>query len=242
MPERHQQSRFETTRWNVVLAAGSTGTAASRDALSVLCEQYWYPLYVYLRRSGHRAIEAEDLVQGFFLRLLEKGALHAADPRRGRFRSFLLAALKHFVANEWDRSRAEKRGGVNPPVAFEVSAGERRYRLEPHDDCTPETLYERQWARTVLHRTTARLRAELRDAQKEHLFHQLEPYLTPDADAPPYAELAAASGMTEGAVKVAVYRLRRRYRDLLRDEIAETVASPEELQDEIHHLISIAGA
>jgi DNA-directed RNA polymerase specialized sigma24 family protein len=239
-PKRHGP-RFETTRWTLVLAAGGAATPDSREALAALCEQYWYPLYAYLRRAGHTASDAEDLTQGFFLQLLEKNALRIVDRARGRFRSFLLAALKHFVANEWDRRRAKKRGGPHPPIALELSSGEQRYQLEPRDDSTPERLYDRQWALTVLDRTLDRLRAEFRTAGKEALFDRLSPYLTPDEVGPPYAETAAASGMTEGATKVAVHRLRRRYRDLLRIEIAQTVTSPEEIKAEISHLMSAVG-
>jgi RNA polymerase sigma-70 factor (ECF subfamily) len=241
MPPKRSGSWFETTRWHIVLAAGSAATPASREALAVLCEQYWYPLYAYLRRVGHDASDAEDLTQGFFLRLLEKDALHAADPKRGRFRSFLLTALKHFAANEWDRRRAMKRGGTHPPVSFDLSTGEDRYRLEPRDNSTTEAVYERQWALTLLNRTISRLRAEFRGADKEALFNHLQPYVSPGATEPPYAETAVAAGMTIGAVKVAVHRLRRRYRDVLREEIAQTVASPDDIDDEIHRLITIVG-
>jgi DNA-directed RNA polymerase specialized sigma24 family protein len=148
----------------------------------------WYPLYAYLRRTGHTATDAEDLTQSFFLRLLEKDALQVVDRGRGRFRSFLITALKHFVANEWDRRRAKKRGGLHPPIAFELSTGEHRYRVEPRDDSTPETLYDRQWALTVLDRTIGRLRSEFRTAGKAALFDQLRRYLTPDDGGPSYAD------------------------------------------------------
>jgi RNA polymerase sigma-70 factor (ECF subfamily) len=241
MPAKPFGRRFETTRWNVVLAAAGAATPDSRAALATLCEQYWYPLYAYLRASGHTASDAEDLAQGFFLRLLEKDALQAVDPERGRFRSFLLAALKHFAANEWDRSRAQKRGGPHPPLPLELWTGEERYRIEPRVDSTPESAYDRQWAQTVLDRAASRLRGEFTKAGKEHLFRHLEIHLMPEENGPPYADTAAASGMTEGAVRVAVHRLRRRYRELLEDEIAQTVASPEQVQDEIRHLIVTIG-
>jgi RNA polymerase sigma factor (sigma-70 family) len=241
MVRERATQHFKTTRWTVVLAAGAAATEDSREALRVLCEQYWYPLYAYLRRTGLDASESEDLVQGFFLRLLEKNVLQAADPRRGRFRSFLLISLKHFVSNEWDRGRAKKRGGASPPISLELSTAEYRYRIEPRDDSTPETAYDRQWAQMVLDHGISRLRAEFRDVGKEALFDHLKRYLTSDADGPPYAETAAATGMSEGAVKVAVHRLRRRYRAVLENDIAQTVASPEDVQDEIRYLISIIG-
>jgi RNA polymerase sigma factor (sigma-70 family) len=232
------KARFETTHWSVVLAVRGPVTAESRAALATLCEKYWYPLYAYLRRAGYGTADAEDLTQGFFVRLLEKDALHAADPGRGRFRSFLLTALKYFAANEWDRRRAKKRGGEQPIVPLEFSIGEEKYRLEPRDHSTPETVFERQWALTVMERATERLRAEFLKANKYELFKLLEAYLPPDDNGPPYAETSTASGMTEGAVKVAVHRLRRRYDDLLREEVAQTVGSPEEVEDESRHLTS----
>jgi RNA polymerase sigma factor (sigma-70 family) len=207
------KARFDTTRWSLVLAVRGTGTAESRAALETLCEQYWYPLYAYLRRAGQSAADAEDLTQGFFLRLLEKDALQAADPRRGRFRSFLLTAIKHFALNEWDRRRAMKRGGAQSVLSLAFSAGEEKYQLEPRDHSTPETVYERQWALTVMARATDRLRAEFHTARKDDLFEHLKVYLPPDESGPPYAETASASGMTEGAVKVAVHRLRQRHND-----------------------------
>ena len=232
------KGRFDTTRWSLVLAVRGTATAESRAALETLCEQYWFPLYAFLRSAGQSAADAEDLTQGFFLRLLEKDALQAADPRRGRFRSFLLTAIKNFALNEWDRGRAKKRGGAQPILSLEFSAGEEKYQLEPRDHSTPETVYERQWALTVMARATDRLRAEFHTARKDDLFEHLKVYLPPDESGPPYAETAAASGMTEGAVKVAVHRLRQRHNDLLRDEIAQTVASADEIDDESRHLKS----
>ena len=233
--------RFGTTRWSIVLAAGGPATPDSRNATAALFEQYWYPLYAYLRRAGHEASDAEDLVQGFLLRLLEKDGLQSADPQRGRFRSFLLVALKHFVINEWERRRAQKRGGEQTAVSLDLRSGEERFRREPQDESTPETVYERQWALTTLERALERLRAECQAAGKEGLFEHLRPYLSSSAEAPRHADTAAATGMTEGAVKVAVHRLRRRCGDLLREEIAGTVSSREELQEEVDYLIAAAG-
>jgi RNA polymerase sigma-70 factor (ECF subfamily) len=241
MSAERRSPHFDNTRWSVVVAAGAGQSRDAREALALLCEQYWYPLYGYLRRAGHSASDAEDLAQGFFLRLMEKGVLQVADPGRGRFRSFLLTALKHFVLNEWDRERAQKRGGATPPLSFDVSSGEHRFSLEPRDQTTPEMLYERQWADAVLERVMRRLQEDCRKAGKEQLFAQCQPYLQPDTNAPTYADLAPALGMSEGALKIAMHRLRKRFGVLLEDEISQTVASREDIQDEIRHLIAIVG-
>jgi RNA polymerase sigma factor (sigma-70 family) len=235
--------QFVTTRWSQVLAAGSEPTLSSRDALARLCEVYWYPLYAYVRRWGYDADEAQDLTQEFFARLLEKHYLRAADPARGRFRSFLLASLKHFLSNERDRQTAVKRGGRVTIIPLEFENAEGRYQLEPPDAETPETIYERRWALTLLDRTLGRLRDEFEEAGKAALFGRLEGYLTGEQETVPYAELAAELGMSEGAVKVTVHRLRRRFGALLREEIAETVSDPVEVDGEIRELFrSLGGA
>jgi len=228
--------RFKTTRWSIVLAAGRTPTRTSSDALTRLCEIYWYPLYAYVRRWGYDADEAQDLTQEFFARLLEKHYLRDADPSRGRFRSFLLTSLKHFLSNERDRASAVKRGGRVSVVPLEIENAEGRYSLEPPDIETPERIYERRWALTLLERTLSKLRAESVAGGKQALFERLEGHLTGEQDTLPYAEVASALGMTEGAVKVAVHRLRRRFGALLRAEIAETVADPAQVDDEIREL------
>ena len=228
--------RFATTRWSQVLAAGQTQTGDSREALSRLCESYYYPLYAYVRRWGYDAEQAQDLTQEFFSRLLEKHYLRAADPSRGRFRSFLLAALKHFLANERDRAVAVKRGGRATVISLEMENAEGRYSLEPPDLETPETIYERRWALTLLERTLSRLAREFQATGRQALFGRLEGYLTGEQDALPYSHLAAELGMSEGAVKVTVHRLRRRFGTLLREEIGETVATPAEVDDEIREL------
>jgi RNA polymerase sigma factor (sigma-70 family) len=227
---------FETTRWSQVIAAGDSATPDSREALARLCEVYWYPLYAYVRRWGHDADEAQDLTQAFFSRLLEKHYLRDADPTRGRFRSFLLASLKHFLSNERDRENAVKRGGRATVLPLEFENAEGRYSREPPDNETPEIVYERRWALTLLTRTLGRLRAEFDRAGKAALFSRLEGHLTGDQDTGPYVEIAAEFGMSEGAVKVAVHRLRRRFGVLLREEIVETVATPSDVDDEIRHL------
>jgi RNA polymerase sigma-70 factor (ECF subfamily) len=219
-----------------VLAAGQASTPLSREALATLCETYWYPLYAYVRRWGYDAEQAQDLTQEFFARLLEKGFLRDADPARGRFRSFLLASLKHFLSNERDRVNAVKRGGRAVLVPLEVETAEGRYSREPPDAETPETVYERRWATTLLDRALNRLRAEFEAQEKLELFTRLEGHLTGAVEALPYASLATALAMSEGAIKVAVHRLRRRYGALLREEISETVADPRQVDDEIREL------
>ena len=230
--------RFDTTHWSVVLAAQGNKTTEARRALATLCETYWYPLYAYVRRRGYAAEDAQDLTQAFFARLLEKGYVQAADPERGRFRSFLLTALKRFLSKEWARAHAQKRGGRHGPVSLSVDSGEARYSLEPAHGWTPEKIYERRWALTLLDQVMAQLRRQHADAGKEPLFDHLKPFLSGGTGAPTHREVAATLGMTEGAVKVAVHRLRRRYRDLLRQEVAQTVADPLEVGDELGILLA----
>lgn len=229
-------ARFDTTHWSVVLAAGDDGTAGSRRALATLCETYWYPLYAYLRRQGHSAEDAQDLTQGFFQQVLEKGTVEQANPDRGRFRSFLLTSLKHYVTNEWDKQRARKRGGGTPHVSLELENAEGRYQLEPPDDTTPEKVFDRRWALTLLDNILGTLRAEFVRDDKEAVFDRLKVFLGGGSSDESYASVGRALDMSNGAVKVAVHRLRRRYRDLLRQEIAQTVTSPEETEAEIRHL------
>ena len=238
-PDAHDRRRFATTRWSQVLAAGHADTRGSREALSRLCESYWYPLYVYVRRWGYDADQAQDLTQEFFARLLEKHYLQAADPSRGRFRSFLLASLKHFLSNERDRAGAIKRGGRVTVVPLEIENAEGRYSLEPPDDETPEKIYERHWALTLLERTLARLSREFEAAGKRPLFARLEGYLTGEQETLPYSELASELGMSQGAVKVMIHRLRRRFGALLREEVGDTVSTPEEVDDEIRELFRV---
>ena len=229
-------ARFDTTHWSVVLAAGDDGTAGSRRALATLCETYWYPLYAYLRRQGHSAEDAQDLTQGFFQQVLEKGTVEQANPDRGRFRSFLLTSLKHYVTNEWDKQRARKRGGGTPHVSLELENAEGRYQLEPPDDTTPEKVFDRRWALTLLDNILGTLRAEFVRDDKEAVFDRLKVFLGGGSSDESYASVGRALDMSNGAVKVAVHRLRCRYRDLLRQEIAQTVTSPEETEAEIRHL------
>lgn len=238
-PPRAAPRRFATTRWSQVIAAGRAQTTASRDALAGLCAAYWYPLYAYVRRWGHDPDEAEDLTQEFFARLLEKHYLRDADPSRGRFRSFLLASLKHFLSNERDRAMAVKRGGRATIVALEVETAEGMYQLEPPDADTPEKVFERRWALLLLERTLARLRDEFASGGRAPLFSRLEGYLTGERETVPYAVLAGELAMTEGAIKVAVHRLRKRFGALLREEIGDTVSDPAEIDDEVRELFRI---
>jgi RNA polymerase sigma factor (sigma-70 family) len=241
-PDRSSDSRhaggqsFATTHWSLVLAAGHDSRPDAATALATLCETYWYPLYYYVRRRGYRAEEAQDLTQEFFANLLEKGSLKVADPDRGRFRSFLLASLNHFLANEWDRARTRKRGGK--VLSLDIEGAESRYSLEPADDLTAEKLFERRWAMTLLDLVLARLRDEFVREDRERVFERLKDFLGGAAAGAPYSQAAADLGMTEAAVKMAVHRLRRQYRRLLRAQIAQTVASPEEIDDEIRHLFA----
>ncbi len=227
--------RFATTRWSLVLTAGQKASARSTDALTSLCEMYWYPVYAFIRRQGCRAEEAGDLTQEFFTRLLEKGYLHDADPARGRFRTFLCTSVRHFLSNERDRARALKRGGGQPSISFDAETAEGHYQLEPRDDLTPEKLFDRRWAMLLLERALVRLQEEHVLAGKADLFRHLKGFLS--AGSGPYRDAADALGMTEGAVKVAVHRLRRRFRDALVEQIAETVANPSEIDAEIAFLL-----
>jgi RNA polymerase sigma-70 factor (ECF subfamily) len=234
-----RQGAFVTTHWSVVLAARRSDTTRAQAALARLCQTYWYPLYAYVRRRGYEAHDAQDLTQEFFARLLAQNWLAQADRERGRFRTFLLAALSHFLANEWDKARAQKRGGAVQIVPLQLDTAETRYGHEPADPLTPEQCFDRRWALALLDEVLNRLRAEQLAAGTAEMFDALKPCLVGDRQAQPYAELAARLGMTEGAVKVAVHRLRQRYRQLLREEIANTVATPEEVNDEMHHLFAV---
>ncbi|MHC4476578.1 MAG: RNA polymerase sigma factor [Planctomycetota bacterium] len=230
--------QFATTHWSVVLAAGQPGSSRHHQALETLCRTYWFPLYAYLRRQGHNAHQAEDHAQAFFAYLLEKESVRSANPQRGRFRSFLLATLKHFLSDERDRDRAQKRGGGRKVLSLGFEDAETRYALEPGHELTAEKTFEKAWALTVLNRTMTRLKAELAGAEKQKFFEHLKAYLTAESGSVPYRYAAAELGMTEGAVKVAVHRLRSRYRRLLREEIAQTVATEEMIEQEIRDLFN----
>jgi len=224
-------SQFPTTRWTLVVAAGGPERKEARSALVWLCENYWYPLYAYLRRRGYPADQAQDLTQEFFIRVLEGRYLDRANPEKGRFRSFILTSLKFFVADEEDRYRAHKRGG-GLLVPLEFSSGEERYQREPAHGETPERIFERRWALSVLDRVVDKLRNEFVHHGRPEHFERLKVFLLGQSDAP-YAKLAREMNTSEAALKVAIHRLRKRYRDLFRREIADTVADPAEVESEL---------
>ncbi len=234
--------RFATTHWSVVMAAGRPKSASYQQALETLCQTYWFPLYVYLRRHGCDSNQAEDYTQAFFAGLLAKGGLRLADPKRGKFRSFLLASLKHFLSNERARARAKKRGGGRKVLSLDFENAESQYALEPRDELSPEKLFERSWALTVLDRTMACLQAEAISTNKQKLFDRLKVYLTAEKGSVLYRDAAAELDMAESAVRVAVHRLRKRYRELLRDEIAQTVTSNDQIDEEIRDLFAALGS
>ena len=227
-----------TTRWSLILAAGdSVRNARSSDALATLCEAYWYPAYAFIRRQGHDADAARDLTQEFFTRVLEKRYFRDADPARGRFRAFLLTSIRHFLSNERDRERALKRGGRAQKLSLDIETAEGVYQLEGRDDLTPEKLFDARWASVLLDRALTRVKLEYASASKIVLFDHLKGFLTGASDDVPYADAARALGLSEGAVKVAVHRLRRRFRDALVKEIADTVSDPADIDGEIRHLL-----
>jgi RNA polymerase sigma-70 factor (ECF subfamily) len=233
---------FDTTRWSLVLAAGvEPPTADAREALTTLCETYWYPLYAFLRGRGHDPADAEDMTQAFFALLLEKQVIRQADPARGRFRSFLLKSLQHFAANVHEAATAAKRGGGVPALSLEFGLAEGRFRLEPSSDENPERTFDRRWALTLLDRVMSRLSADALQKNKHSQFDALKPYLTGDEPQLSYAQTASELGISEGAVKVGVHRLRKKFRDVVRDEIAQTVSSDEEIEEELRHLWSAVG-
>lgn len=234
---RHE--RFTATHWSVVLAARGGDSPRARAALEKLCQAYWYPLYAFVRRLGQSPHDAEDSVQGFFARCLEKNYLAAAEEAKGRFRSFLLLALKRFLAKERDKSRARKRGGGQKPVALDGLTAEQRYALEPAEQVSADKLFERRWALTLLEQVLSRLRDEQAAAGQREAFEQLKEFLLADGRGTPYAELAERRGTSEGALKVAVHRLRQRYRELLQEEIANTVTSPAEAEEERRYLLAV---
>ena len=229
---------FATTRWTVVLTAGRRSTPQANLALEELCCIYWYPLYAYVRHQGHSKEDAEDLTQAFFARFLEKNYLEGLRSEKGKFRAFLLAALKHFLANEWDRAHRQKRGGGVTPLSLDWQSADTRYQIDPADNLSPDKLYDRAWAVTLLERVITRLHDESTTDGKSKLFEQLKPFLMVGKSAIPYAQAAAALDVTEGAVRVAVHRLRRRYRELLREEISQTLSDPVQIEEEMRALFS----
>jgi RNA polymerase sigma-70 factor (ECF subfamily) len=232
------QSGFQTTLWSVVQAAALDPSEASRQALSKLCQAYWHPVYAFVRRNGHDPDLSQDLTQSFFARLLEKNDLKHADQTKGRFRSFLLTAVKHFLANDWDRGRALKRGGGQVVVSIDVVKAERWYVPSVVDAETPEVVFERRWALSVLEQAMFRLRAEFAAARESDLYESLSVFLSQDSSEVRYAELAGQLGMRPGTLRTKVYRMREKYRQLLREEITETVSTTDEIDEEIRFLVS----
>jgi RNA polymerase sigma-70 factor (ECF subfamily) len=224
---------FATTHWTVVLIAGRRATPEADRALEELCGTYWYPLYAYVRRQGHSKEDAEDLTQGFFARFLERNYLEGLSSEKGRFRAFLLAALKHFLANEHDRATCQKRGSGLAPLSLDWQDADVRYQVDPADQLSPDKLYDRAWAMTLLEQVIARLRTECATEGKTKVFEQLRPFLMVGQGDIPYSQAAASLGWNEGAARVAVHRLRKRYRELLRAEIAQTLSEPASIEDEL---------
>ena len=235
-----RRASFPTTRLTLIHAARIGSGPQAEEALSTLCRTYWYPIYAYVRRHGHSPEEAEDLTQSFFTRVLEKHYLRDFQRERGRFRSFLLTALKHFIANERDWARAQKRGGARPPLPLDdvLRTAEGRYSIEPRHDDTPERIFERQWAMAVLSRVQDRLHAEAERSGKRAQFDRLKGLLIGEDSDSGYRRLAEELGTTEGALKVTIHRLRQRFKELLRDEIAHTVAHRDEVGDELRDLLA----
>ena len=230
--------KVATTQWSQVLTARDGSDTEARAALESLCQTYWQPLYAYIRHQGSSPDEARDLTQGFFAEFLEKDFLADVDPDKGRFRSFLLASLRNFLSHERDRERALKRGGGTMTLSLDVEAGEAGYALRPVEATTPIDVFERRWAMTVLDRAMGRLQQQVDSSESDISFEQLKPYLTSSEPQVPYRETAEAMGASEGAVATAVHRLRKRYGQCLRAEIAETVVDPSQVDAELRHLLS----
>lgn len=235
------QRVFLTTRWTEVLQAAQTSAPGGTAALENLCGKYWYPLYAYIRREGFSPHDAQDLTQAFFARFLEKNYLAQVDPARGKFRSFMLGSLKHFLANEWDRLRAQKRGGGAQIISLDEQSAEARYSLEPRDEASAEKIFERRWALTILEEVLGRLERECVDAGKAEQFRALKDHMMADSNVP-QAELARRLNTTPAAIKVAIHRLRKRYRALLREEIAQTVSAASEVDAELRHLLTVVAS
>jgi RNA polymerase sigma factor (sigma-70 family) len=234
--EGHSRREFMTTRWSVVLAARDSDTRQCAQALELLCQTYWFPLYAFVRRQGHSPDQAGDLTQGFFAQLLEKDWLAKITHQEGRFRNFLMVAMKHFISNERAKERAQKRGGGHRILRLDIENAETRYRIEPAAKTTPEQVFERQWALTLLDQVLMSLKAEYAKKGKDRVFDLLKHSLTGQRDQLDYGDLAEQLSATEGAVRVMVHRLKQRYRQLLREHIVHTVATPEEVDLEMQHL------
>ena len=230
---------FTTTHWSVVLAAAQTDAPQAGEALETLCRTYWYPLYAYVRRRGHSPEDSQDLTQGFFAHLLRQDFLCGVGPEKGRFRSFLLACLNHFLSDERDRTQAAKRGRGQPPISLDADLAEKRYREEPVDGLTPQIAYERRWAATLLGRAQTRLAGEYAAHGKTDLLHRLQEFPLGERGESSFRDCAVRLGLSESALKSAVHRMRLRYRKLVREEVAHTVDDRDEVEAEIRHLIAV---
>ncbi|HOX00826.1 MAG TPA: sigma-70 family RNA polymerase sigma factor [Candidatus Paceibacterota bacterium] len=235
------RSAIATTHWSVVLLAGKEDSPQSAEALERLCRAYWYPLYVYIRRRGHGVEDAQDLTQQFFAHLLQKGGLRSANPGRGRFRTFLLHAIEHFLINEWKRAHRLKRGGGAQCLSLDADDAEQRYLQEPVATLTPERAYEKRWAMTLLEQVLTALRQEYAEAGNRRVFEELTDLLWGKDTWISYAQIGERLGMNEGAVRGAMHRLRERYRERLRAEVAHSVADPREVDDELRYLVAAVG-
>ena len=235
---RGHNGAFSTTHWSVVLAAGRGDSPGAADALERLCQVYWYPLYVFVRRQGHAPHDAQDLTQEFFARLLERKYLRLADRKRGRFRTFLLTSLKHFLINEWNKANRQKRGGGRLLISLDAEKTETRFLAEPADNWSPDKAFERQWAMVLLDRVLDQLQREFVAAGRGPVFEELKACLTGEDNESTYAEIGRRLGMTESNLKVTAHRLKQRYRELLRQEIALTVDGPEAIDQEMRDLFA----
>jgi DNA-directed RNA polymerase specialized sigma24 family protein len=230
---------FATTHWSVVLGAGQKESPKASEAMAHLCRTYWYPLYAYVRRKGYNVHDAQDLTQEFFARLLARNYLSVADRNKGKFRSFLLGSLEHFLAREWTKAHARKRGGGQIAFSFDAVEAENRYLLEPATELTPERIYDRRWSTTLLERAMTRLEAECLANHKGDLFARAKGFLSGERGEGSYSELATTLSISEGAARVAIHRLRQRYGELVRDEIGQTVANSGEVDEELRYLVTL---
>ncbi|MES2924879.1 MAG: sigma-70 family RNA polymerase sigma factor [Verrucomicrobiota bacterium] len=233
------QPLFLTTRWSIVLGARDRASSSGMLALESLCLAYWYPLYVFVRRQGHGAHDAQDLTQAFFARLLEKDYLQSVEPEKGRFRTFLIVAMKRFLLNEWDKLRTQKRGGNVLHLPLDTGLAESRYLNESSETLPADQVFERRWALTLLEQAMARLRSDYVNSGREVEFEHLKTSLTAERGEVSYREIAAALQMTEGAARVALHRLRKRFREVFREEIANTVSTSAEVDDEVRYVVGI---
>ena len=238
-PRPPRSKEFKTTHWSVVLSTGDHSDSVAHPALEKLCQAYWYPLYAFVRRQGHSPEDSQDLTQEFFARFLNRGSFAKADPERGRFRTYLLTSIKRFLTEEWRRTHRQKRGGEQIFEPLESEAKERRYAAEPKDTLSPDLLYDRRWAEALLERVLAQLRRDYDSTGRAAVYAQLQRFLWGREEEISYAEMGQRLSLNEGAVKVAVHRLRQRFRDLLNAEVAHTVETPAEIEQELRHLLSM---